>query len=221
MVSNNVNGVKFFPKRGVAITLSAFLLPCSTLSSPETLLLHEVIEVREGDLLFRAGRGWRSAIVRSASNSMLTHVGVVDLAEEGQAYVIHAAPAEGKQEGKVRRQSLREFVGQESASALIVYRPNLEEASLRRAVRAAEGYAKSGISFDDDFNLASDDALYCTELIWKAFLDAGVDLQLIRTEVTFPGMTGEYIFPEDIMSMIPGEKISFHPIGDHYEGIGV
>ncbi|KZX53872.1 hypothetical protein A3711_02730 [Erythrobacter sp. HI00D59] len=152
---------------------------------------------------------------------MLTHVGVVDLAEEGQAYVIHAVPAEGEQEGKVRRQSFREFVDQDRASALIIYRPNLEEASLRRAVHIAEGYAKSDISFDDDFDLASDDALYCTELIWKAFLAAGVHLQPIRSQVTFPGMSGEYIFPADIMSMIPGERISFQPIGDHYEGIGV
>ena len=166
-----------------------------------------LMELREGDLLFRAGRGWRAEVVRTASNSILTHVGIVDVADDGQVYIIHAEPPEGSRAGRVRRQSLEVFAGSQQATALIAYRPALTEKVLSRAVSAARRASDLALPFDDEFDLKSDEAMYCSELIWKAFVEAGVPLKLVQTHITFPGKTGYYLMPEDIMAMIPGHQI--------------
>ena len=208
MVYNDVIGVRLFFSGGLVAALSSLSVSSAThSSSAQDPPLLKVAALREGDLLFRGGRGWRSEVVRSVSSSTLTHVGIVDLGADGQVYVIHAEPPEGSRSGKVRRQSLREFANPGRATILVAYRPALQKAFLRQAVANAQRFSQLGVPFDDDFDLATDDALYCSELIWKAFVLADLPFKPPQTRITFPGMTGYYLLPEDIMKMIPGRQV--------------
>jgi hypothetical protein len=64
----------------------------------------------------------------------------------------------------------------ENATSFAVYEPTytISDAGLVAAKQAFEWVNK--IKFDREFNLDTDEALYCTELIYKAYREAGVDI---------------------------------------------
>ncbi|HRW68380.1 YiiX/YebB-like N1pC/P60 family cysteine hydrolase, partial [Lentimicrobium sp.] len=47
--------------------------------------------------------------------------------------------------------------------------------SARAASKAMEYYEKN-LAFDKAFDIKSDERLYCTELVWKAYLSSGINL---------------------------------------------
>ncbi len=72
------------------------------------------------------------------------------------------------------------------------------DAISKSAAKVAKNYAKKATPFDAGFDLATADRVYCTELIWRAYLDAGVDLSdqgLERFDFPF---SGQYLTPDSL-----------------------
>ncbi|MEM1204625.1 MAG: YiiX/YebB-like N1pC/P60 family cysteine hydrolase [Acidobacteriota bacterium] len=132
-----------------------------------------------GDLVLRRGRGALSRAVLAADPSMrFSHIGLV-VSEGGEPWVIHAAPGPPtpSSPSPVRLEPLRRFLAPDRASAAALYRIDGPLASaIPIALSTARSWVDSALPFDAAFDLATDDALYCSELIWKAYLSAGVDL---------------------------------------------
>jgi uncharacterized protein YycO len=106
--------------------------------------------------------------------SEYSHVGIV--ASAGTSIeVVHAIPPEEGQPGGVVAEPLESFLAPELAAAAAVYRPRDSEAGIRAAARAWR-YARPRRPFDSGFDLSTPDAVYCTELVWRAYLEEGVDL---------------------------------------------
>jgi hypothetical protein len=129
-----------------------------------------------GDLLFRQGRSLVSrAVLAADGGSEYSHVGIVSVIG-GRIWVIHSAPAEepGERDG-VAADPIATYLAPEKASAAALYRPR-DRAAAITAERAAWKFAEARLPFDSDFDLASADKLYCTELVWRAYRSAGVDL---------------------------------------------
>ncbi|MEO1391284.1 MAG: hypothetical protein AAFV90_00055 [Cyanobacteria bacterium J06634_5] len=64
------------------------------------------------------------------------------------------------------------------------------------AAKAAKAYAKAAAPFDASFDLATAERVYCTELIWRAYLTAGIDLSDQGLEqFSFP-FSGQYLTPD-------------------------
>ncbi|HKI06359.1 MAG TPA: YiiX/YebB-like N1pC/P60 family cysteine hydrolase [Thermoanaerobaculia bacterium] len=147
-------------------------------------------DLAPGDVLFRRGRSLVSrAVLAVDGHGEYSHVGLVALAA-GRAWVLHATPPEQPDiAGGVIAEPLALFLATDRASAAAVYRPRDRQAA-RAAERVAWGYVRGHLRFDDDFDLVSSDRLYCTELVWKAYLSAGVDL-----EAGVPGPRGRYLLP--------------------------
>jgi len=96
----------------------------------------------------------------------------------GVPFVVHTLPDLGSADtGHAVAISFADFVAPDSASEYAVYRvqPQWRPNALVAAQRA-EVYADAATPFDDDFNLDSADRLYCTELVWRSYRDAGLDL---------------------------------------------
>jgi hypothetical protein len=126
----------------------------------------------------RRGRGVFSDLFRKVGGveSPYSHVGIVHL-EGGEAGVIHTVASELTGRGYVRIEPLREFIGEDSADAAALYRPqDASPEALRGAVRAALKLAAARVPFDTRFDLETEDRLYCTELVYLAFRRAGVKL---------------------------------------------
>lgn len=137
------------------------------------------LEIRDdvwktGDVLFITGASLRSRVVRALQLRSVdySHVGIVDL-EAGRPFVIHADPAVGK----VVRQSWDGLRASGEVLGGAIYR--VREARDRTApvaCAAARRFAERRVPFDERFDLRTDDRLFCTELVLRAYRFAGVDL---------------------------------------------
>lgn len=144
---------------------------------PEALAF-EGVGFEPGDVLFRRGRSLMSRAVLSADTaSRFSHVGIVHLVE-GDPVVVHASPgASLVHETKIKVEPVASFLGQTHASAAALYRPREKYRAIgERAAVIAHGYALEERVFDAAFSLATENALYCTELVWRSYLEAGLDL---------------------------------------------
>ena len=147
--------------------------------------------LKTGDLIFRRGQSLASRLVLWAdAQSVYSNVGLV-LMDGSRALVVHVVPAEtAKDLALVRVESLANFIHVERASAISVRR--LDHARARHyaslAAAAARVYVREAVPFDASFDLDSKDRLYCTELVWRAYLEAGIDLMdgvFVRLETPF------------------------------------
>lgn len=120
---------------------------------------------RSGDLIFRDGRGFISSIFRKLSliDPRYSHAGIIHK-EEDKIYVFHIIGGEGNKNNHMRKDLLGNFCSPLQSNAFAVYRTDLNG---KKIDSLAEYYFSKKIEFDTDFNLESDDKMYCTELLYK------------------------------------------------------
>jgi hypothetical protein len=105
-----------------------------------------------------------------------SHVGIY-IERNGLGYVIHTEANEITGEGHARMEPLEVFLGPQRAVSGTVFRPrNLTDKQLGILTQTALADVELRIPFDVDFDLNTTDRLYCTELVWRVFLSAGIDL---------------------------------------------
>ncbi len=135
----------------------------------------EKFDFQNGDIITRRGRGIWSAIspAFSSTDSRYSHIGIVEKTGEG-LYVIHAhGDPDGK--GAVSRDPIEDFL--EDSVYWGLYRFRLSPEAIEKITNMARSYVEKGRTFDASFSLESEDALYCSELVWRAVHDAiNVDL---------------------------------------------
>jgi len=141
-------------------------------------ILKHQSELQNGDLIFRKGRSLESQIVLlTDGETEYSHVGLI-YNHKGKPFVIHAVPIEsGEKDEFIKMQSLEDFLSNENAAKFAVYRVN--ESSHKTCLKAstfAYNCFQKKYSFDDQYDLKTDTKLYCTELIWKAYKNTGIDL---------------------------------------------
>lgn len=156
-------------------------------------------ELQPGDLIFRRGRSLESrAVLLADPEAVFSHVAIV-LGSGSRQRVAHSIPrGDDGAGGFVRADRIEEFLSWENASSAGVFRLSSNEPDIARAAaRAAERFVAAAVPFDDRFDLEEQHRLYCTELVWAAYLEAGVDLSEGRRELLdFPLVQkGAYLLP--------------------------
>lgn len=143
--------------------------------------------LRSGDILFVRGVGLLSrAVLEVDAASRFSHVGLV-VRLGSVTSVIHAAPGGSLgREAEIRIEPISVVLSRVRAAAVYRLRED-DEALGERAAVIARSYLREHRLFDADFRLDTAKALYCTELVWRAYLEAGFDL--------FDGKTDEITFP--------------------------
>lgn len=158
--------------------------------------------LQEGDLLFRRGTGFAGRVVSSFdAEGHFSHVGIAVL-HAGEWCVVHAVPYEPESEDdfdRVKCESLVGFLGRYPDAEYGHFRPQIDPKHLARIVAHVQRQSQNQTPFDHDYNLEDTTRLYCTELIEYIFSLEGYSLsEGRRTEVSFPGLSGAYIFPSDL-----------------------
>jgi len=158
--------------------------------------------LRSGDIIFRKGNSLISQMVLLADgNSPYSHTGIIKIIY-GKVFVIHSVPAEELgEEDIVKIEPIKDFLRSDRASAIAVYRLNSKDDSLGvSASDYAYDFQKKKIHFDSSFDLKDDKRLYCTELVWKAYLKAGTDLIENKYDnIKLPFTDGPYILPGNLL----------------------
>lgn len=145
-----------------------------------TPVMYDTSLVQTGDLLFLKSKTWRSYVVLllDRNHSDFSHVGLISV-KEGVPYLIHASPTSsaGETGGVVQIERLARVLSSNSVERAALIRLKDEYKHFATAaIVTAENYADLALPFDHDFSLLSADRLYCTELVWRAYLSAGLDL---------------------------------------------
>jgi len=154
---------------------------CSFRSNPSarlSALSLEGVGLVVGDLIFRRTAGLLGNIVLASDRaSDFSHVGII-VSVHPEVSVVHAEPGSTQRErGGVERVPLAAFLTSPEVTGVAIYRlrPNNTDAS-RRAVLWALDHARRHTPFDGGLSLSDTTAVYCTELVWRAYQKAGVTL---------------------------------------------
>lgn len=117
------------------------------------------VRVKTGDVVLQTSLSSRSALIRKASHSPYSHVGLVEVAADG-VFVIEAVQP-------VSRTPWRQWRNRGAGGRVTVLRSKtLGDAQLGRVVAAAK--AELGKPYDARYRW-DDGRLYCSELVTKAF----------------------------------------------------
>ena len=161
-----------------------------------------VEKLSEGDLAFRRGNSAKSHIVLYAdAKGEYSHVGII--VKEGSNFMVtHITPGERKPEetvDKIKMESLEDFFACDKAERGAILHFNDSECA-EKAAQCAKKFFEKEILFDHDYDLDDSIKMYCSEMVWRAYMKAGKDItNQRRSEVKYsPIHSGTYILPSDI-----------------------
>lgn len=160
-------------------------------------------QLKTGDIIFRKGISLVSRMVLVADGSSpYSHTGIV-LRKGNSFLVIHSVPAESKEDKDVvKSEKIEEFLLKDRAEEAAVYRfkDELSEENIEALSQFVQFHSENKTPFDDYFDLNNDEKLYCTELVWKAYLQAGIDLIDSKFDnLNLPMVKGDQILPGTIL----------------------
>jgi uncharacterized protein YycO len=149
-------------RRWTSLLLALSLLAHTAVAAPRL----EEGQLKTGDLVFQTSRSRQSVAIQAATDSPLSHVGLVEVAREG-VFVVEAVQP-------VRRVPFAAWKARGVGGRLLVLRPE-QVPEEGRAAAVAEARRHLGKPYDWRFGWG-DEALYCSELARKAYSAAvGVD----------------------------------------------
>lgn len=124
-----------------------------------------------GDVVLVGSSTWRGWVVRHSGEhtGSFTHIGIVaprDSMPESPLGVIHASPY-GPKPQFVRWESLDDFLADPKITSWKLLR--WQEGPADSAVLLAQRYLQNNTPFDDLFEDKNDSAVYCTELVARAY----------------------------------------------------
>jgi len=144
------------------------------------------------------GKSLRSIVVRllEGTDSDYSHVGIVVI-ESGRAFVIHASPGHDPRTDRVVKEPWSVMVSPARITSARIFR-SADDSTAQRvgfvAAAAAQQFERDALPFDHEFSLATPQTLYCTELVWRAYRAAGIDLR----GRSF-GSDRRYLLPSDLI----------------------
>ena len=140
----------------------------------------EGLDLRSGDIIVAGGVSLQSRLVQQlAKNNRYSHVGMIEATPAG-LFVIHAAPkgeGDGGVGGRVARIPLNIFLTERGYVTIRVMRLGAERAAADQIAEDACAFAalcvEQDIPFDAKFDLEENQRMYCSELIYLAYQNAG------------------------------------------------
>jgi len=150
---------------------------------------------KAGDLIFRKGTETVSIAVLALDNSGFSHVGML-IGDKNNWQVIHATPSEvkGRKDGVVI-DDLDFFLDTKRSEQFAIYQIQANEQTRMQAIDIIQKQQHKSFSMKDD-NFGT----YCTALIWRAYLNAGFNLQVNFTHLNIPFMSGDYLLLEELIA---------------------
>lgn len=129
--------------------------------------------IHSGDIITRTGNDFTSETLRQLNRQDKTysHCGIASI-ENDTLFVYHALGGDFNPNQKIRRDPLLFFCDPYSNRGFGIFRFKLNDAAIKAVLITAKKSYNAGIMFDMKFDLASDDRMYCTEYVYKSFLQS-------------------------------------------------
>lgn len=144
--------------------------------------------IQSGDIVLRKGRDQLSQIFASLNthNQQYSHCGLAQRTDSG-LYIYHIILSEHNPEGKVMFESVNSFINPTINAKWAIVRYQLNSQQISDLLQQVKNYAADGLTFDKQFDLATDDKMYCTEMLYKALVSTTKDTLLIAPTISISG----------------------------------
>ncbi|MDQ6756725.1 MAG: hypothetical protein M3004_07295 [Bacteroidota bacterium] len=125
--------------------------------------------IQHGDLILRTGNDFTSESLRqlSSTDKTYSHCGIASI-ENDSVFVYHSLGGEWNPDEKLRRDPLELFCNpiENRGFGIFTFNFNIQQKhGLDSVIRS---WYNKGLMFDMDFNLKTDDRMYCAEFVSKA-----------------------------------------------------
>jgi hypothetical protein len=100
-----------------------------------------------------------------------SHCGIASI-ENDSVFVYHAIGGEWNPDQKLRRDLFALFCNPYENRGFGIYRYSFNQEQKKEILQNARKFYKAGIMFDMQFNLDTDDRMYCSEFVYKAIKPA-------------------------------------------------
>src|SRR5205823_1030742 len=100
-------------------------------------------------------------------NKTYSHSGIVVI-EDGKPYVYHSIGGEDNPDAVLRRDPASFFFSPLNNFGFGIARYDMADSTIGKLKGIVKQYYKEKIKFDLDFDLKTDDRLYCAEFVYKA-----------------------------------------------------
>ena len=136
--------------------------------------------LQTGDVLLRMGRGPDSYLLAHMNmrDATYSHCGIV-IIENGYPFVYHSIGGEDNPDERLRRDSANFFFSPLNNAGIAVVRYKLTAEQVAAVAQKVREYYLARPKFDMQFDLATDDKLYCSEFVYKTFTSALHDTAFI------------------------------------------
>ena len=157
-----------------------------------TASISPLSHIQSGDLILSVGDSFKSRVVKALEGNAdisinYSHIGVF-LRNTDSVHIVHMSI----DDGFIKRESLKDFIENNDVIAYDIYRLAGAIHHPERLYSIIDSVADSQKPFDRLFDMESDDSYYCTEFIYKTFLQAGItDIKEIEYE--------KYLYPNDVV----------------------
>lgn len=156
--------------------------------------------LRSGYIVLRMGSGADSRLLAELNrkNKMYSHCGIV-LVENGYPFVYHSIGGEDNPDERLRRDSADFFFSPKHNTGIAVVQYDYSAGKVNELKKVVYQYYKERPKFDLQFDLKTDDKLYCAEFVYKALNRTMNDPTYIKTTsllgYTFVGIDNLFINP--------------------------
>lgn len=152
-------------------------------SANEALLNDARTIIQTGDLILRTGTDYASEQIKALSKQDATysHSGIA-FVDSGRIYICHVETDYFHVHNKVKKEPLDSFCNPAKNLGFAVARYTLTEEEKKKFLDYLDQRLTQQVSFDIQFDLATDDKMYCSEMIYKGLAAATNKKILIATD---------------------------------------
>ncbi|MFZ4769297.1 MAG: hypothetical protein ACOYLO_03895 [Ferruginibacter sp.] len=129
--------------------------------------------IHSGDFVTRTGNDFTSQSLRTLNrrNETYSHCGIASI-ENDSLFIYHAMGGEWNPDEKLRRDPFESFAEPYSNKGIGIFNFLVTDSLKNNLLNVTRQFYQDGLMFDMDFDLQTDDRMYCAEFIYKTFLKA-------------------------------------------------
>lgn len=144
--------------------------------------------IQTGDLILRRGKDQVSDFFARLNirNQKYSHCGVAQRTDSG-LFVYHIIASINNLDGRILREPIHSFIHPKINAAWAIIRYDFDSTKQAQLVDKIQGYAQQKITFDQQFDLKTDDKMYCSEMLYKALVFASKDSLMIPITIASSG----------------------------------
>lgn len=158
---------------------NSYIDPFAMINEGQTLL-------KEGDLVVRLNQDRTSGFIRNLNrhDKKYSHAGIV-LYERGYPFIYHIVIDDENPDGKLRKDSLNTFCHPRKNIAFGIFRYEMAPDEIETLEKLLHVWYTKKVRFDLEFNINTDNKMYCSEMIMKALaISTGKRILIETTKLT-------------------------------------